>query len=219
MDRVAVVGATGQIGRPRTVLVAASSVGYYGYAESTDTPVDESQPASTDWWGQASAAIEEPARAATAHGIRSVPLRTGYVLTRRSLAAQVAQFRRHAGGWIGTGRGWVPWTHIADEVGLIVFALHEPRMEGPVNATAPRPALAREFARALGRTTGHRAWLPVPTPLVRPGLGVITDILVHGKPVVPAKATALGYPFAFPALDGALHDLLSLEPDHAPHGA
>jgi hypothetical protein len=94
----------GGLGHRPEVLVAASSVGYYGYAGRCDGPVDESAPAWPDWWGQDSAAIEQAALGARAHGVRTVLLRTGYVLTPDSLAPQVAQFRRHAGGWIGTGR-------------------------------------------------------------------------------------------------------------------
>jgi NAD dependent epimerase/dehydratase family enzyme len=48
--------------------------------------------------------------------------------------------------------------------------------------------------------------------------GAVTDILVNGKPVIPAKAAGLGYPFAFPTLDSALHDLLSPEPVPAAQG-
>ena len=73
---------------------------------------------------------------------------------------------------------------------------------------------ARQFAGALGRATGHRAWLPVPTPFVRLGLGVVTDILIKGKRVIPAQVSALGYQFSFPDLDSALHDLLG-KPDGA----
>jgi NAD dependent epimerase/dehydratase family enzyme len=141
-----------------------------------------------------------------------VILRTGYVLTPDSLSSQAAQFRRHFGGRIGTGRGWTPWIHIADEVGIIMFALEQLAAGGPVNLTAPEPARARQFARALGRATGHRAWLPAPTPLVRLGLGVVTDILVKGKRVIPARVSALGYQFSFPGLDSALDDLLG-QPD------
>jgi len=54
----------------------------------------------------------------------------------------------------------------------------------------------------------HRAWLAVPTPLARIGLGVITDILVRGKQVIPAEVRAHGYEFRFPVLDAALRDLL-----------
>jgi uncharacterized protein len=71
-----------------------------------------------------------------------VVLRTGYVLTQDSLASQVAPFRRHLGGWIGTGRGWTPRIHIADEVGIIAFALQQPAVGGPVDLTAPEPAHA-----------------------------------------------------------------------------
>ena len=194
------------------VLVTASSVGYYGYADRSDVPVDETCQAGRDWWGQDSAAIEQAALAAQALGVRTVVLRTGYVLTADSLASQVAQFRRHLGGWIGTGRGWTPWIHIADEVGLIIFALQQTGLDGPVNLTAPEPVRSREFAVSLGRTLGRRAWLPTPTPFVRMGLGVIADILVRGKRVIPARASAAGYQFSFPELGPALHDLLDSQP-------
>ena len=53
-----------------------------------------------------------------------------------------------------------------------------------------------------------RAWLPVPSPLVRMGLGAVTDILVRGKRVVPARATEAGYKFRFPEVEAALRDLV-----------
>jgi uncharacterized protein len=146
------VGAMGQLiavlgglsGRPAT-LVAASSVGFYGYAESGDAPVDESCPAGTDWWGRDSESIERAALAARTHGLRTVVLRTGYVLTERSLAAQVAQFQKNFGGWIGSGRSWTPWIHMADGIGLIRFALEHPDLNGPLNLTAPEPVRGREL--------------------------------------------------------------------------
>jgi uncharacterized protein (TIGR01777 family) len=203
------VAALGGLDRRPGTLIAASSVGYYGFAGHSDEPVDDAFPAGPDWWGGDSAAIEQAALSARKHGVRTVVLRTGYVLTQASLAAQVGQFRRHLGGWIGTGRGWTPWIHVADEVGIIVFALQRPDIDGPVNLTAPGPVRSREFARALGHVLGRRAWLPLPEPFVRMGLGAVTDILVRGRRVQPAKVTAAGYQFRFPALDAALRDILS----------
>jgi uncharacterized protein (TIGR01777 family) len=202
------VAAQGGLDRRPGALIAASSVGYYGYAGRSDVPADETHPAGEDWWGRDSASVEAAALAAEPLGIRTVVLRTGYVLTPDSLSSQVSQFRRHLGGWVGTGRGWTPWIHIADEVGIIAFALEQSDVRGPVNLTAPEPVRAREFARALGRALHRRAWLAVPTPLVRMGLGVVTDILVRGQRVIPARASALGYQFGFPDLDPALDDLL-----------
>jgi len=189
-------------------LVAASSVGYYGYDGRSDAPVDESFPAGADWWGRDSAAIEDAARAAGARGARTVLLRTGYVLTAESLAGQVTQFEHHFGGWIGGGRGWTPWIHVADEAGIIRFALEHGEIDGPLNLTGPEPVRNRDFARVLGRVLGQRAWLPVPSPLVRMGLGVVTDILVRGKRVVPAGITSAGYQFRFPNVEAALRDLV-----------
>lgn len=200
--------AMGGLDRRPGTLIAASSVGYYGFAGHSDKPVDEASPRGQDWWGADSAAIEQAALAARQHGVRTVLLRTGYVLTPASLASQVAQFRRHLGGWIGTGRGWTPWIHIADEVGIITFALDRPEVDGPVNLTAPGPVRGRQFARALGGVLGHRAWLPIPAAFVRMGMGAVTDILVHGKLVLPAKAVAAGYQFRFPALEAALRDIV-----------
>lgn len=195
--------------RPGRTLISASSIGYYGYADRADDPIDESHSAGTDWWGQSSAAIERSAFAAQHDGIRTVVVRTAYVLTADSLQAQVAQFQRGFGGWIGLGQRWTPWIHIADEIEIIIAALERTELQGPLNASAPNPVRAREFARSLGRAIGHRAWLPVPTPLARMGLGVVTDIITRGKRVVPGALTSKGFRFAFTTLDDALGDLLS----------
>ena len=120
----------------------------------------------------------------------------------------MARFRRLPGGWIGTGQGWTPWIHIADEVGIIAFALDRPEVDGPVNLTAPGPVRERQVSRAPGRVLGHRAWLPIPAPFVRMGIGAVTDILIHGKRVLPAKVSAAGYQFRFPALETALCDIV-----------
>lgn len=205
-----IVTAIGELDHRPGVFIAGSSVGYYGYPAIGDARIDEDQPAGSDWWGRDSALIEDAATAVRAHGVRAVLLRTGYALTRDSIGTQVTQFQRHFGGWIGTGRGWTPWIHIADEVAIIRMLVDDPDVDGPVNLTAPEPVRARDFARALGRVLGRRAWLATPTPLVRMGMGVVADILVSGRRVVPAKASAMGYSFRFTDLAEALRDLVGV---------
>lgn len=199
----------GMAGAAPAVFIAASSVGYYGYSRFTDADYDETSPAGNDWWGRSSEAIEAAALAAVDSGSRTVLLRSGYVLTPATIQAQVTRFSRHLGGWIGTGRGWMPWIHIADEVGIVLAALDDPSIDGALNATSPQPVRARSFARAVGNAVGRHAWLAVPTPMVRMGLGAVTDILVRGKRVLPTKALAAGQEFQHASLDGALRDLLA----------
>ena len=144
--------------------------------------------------------------------MRTVLLRTGYVLDaspRGGLARQAAQFRRGFGGPVLPGKQWVPWIHLADEVGLIQMALSDERVRGPLNCTAPEVPRNREFAATLGRVLGKPVRMAVPGFAMRMGLGVAADILIHGRRVVPQKALDLGYQFRFPTLESALRDLLT----------
>ena len=80
-------------------------------------------------------------------------------------------FRLLAGGPIGDGAFWQPWIHLADEVGLILFALDTPAVQGPLNAVAPAPVRNRELAGAIGKALGRPALLPVPPLAIRLALG------------------------------------------------
>ena len=193
------------------VFISASSVGTYGYSGFTDERYTESSPPGADFWGQDSLEWEEAALAAAHLGVRTVLLRTGYVLDASragGLARQAAQFQRGFGGPVLPGKQWVPWIHLADEVGLIQLALSDERVRGPLNCTAPEVSRNREFAAALGKVLGKPARMAVPGFAMHLALGVVADILIHGRQVVPQKALDLGYQFQFPTLESALRDLL-----------
>jgi uncharacterized protein (TIGR01777 family) len=194
------------------ILIAASSVGIYGYAGFGDDPVAESSPPATDFWGQVSREWEQPALDAAALGIRAVVARIGYVLDARpgtGFARQLAQFRAGYGGPVQPGTQWMPWIHIADTVGLLLLALDDARAHGPLNGAAPGIVRNQQFAAALGAILDRPAGRPMPAEMLRARLGVMADTIVHGRRVVPERALALGYQFRFPALDAALRDLVS----------
>ena len=189
------------------VLVSGSAVGYYG--PRGDEVLDESAAPGSDFlagvvrdWEAAAAAARKRARV--------VLLRTGLVLAAEggALPRMALPFRLLAGGPIGAGAFWHSWIHLADEVGLIRFALENPAVEGPLDATAPEPARNRDFARALGRALHRPSLLPTPPLALQLALGEMAGIVVTGQRVVPARALALGYRFRFPSLDAALADLL-----------
>ena len=198
--------------RRPAVLVAASSVGYYGYQGHIPGPVDEASPAGADWWGRDSERWEAASRAAGRLGLRTVTLRTSWVLDLESLAPQIEPFRHRFGGWTLPGSAWRPWIHPLDEIRLIEFALGESRVSGPLNCTAPNPVTSIDFGRALAHATGHRAWLPLPGTFLRLGMGVTADIVLHGRQVVPRRALELGFEFQYPTLDGALAGILGSRP-------
>ena len=206
--------ALGSVGQPPSVWLNASSQGYYGFApQDADTVSTEASPAGRDYWGQGNRRWEEAAHPAEALGVRLVSLRTGVYLPRQGgpLAGQLEQFRRGWGGWVGSGRHSYNWIHEDDEIGLIVWALENDAVRGPLNLVAPNPVTHRAFAETLGRLLGKPARRSLPPFVLGLMMGKPAEIIVNSHKVVPDKASRLGYRFEFQTLEPALRDLLSKE--------
>ncbi len=193
-------------GRPQ-VLVSASAIGYYGPHGDEELTEDAAPGADTlarlcvDW--------EQAARAAEEHGVRVVRLRIGVVLDRAggALAQMLTPFKLGLGGPVGSGKQWMSWSHHADLVGLLLFALDDSRAQGPLNGTAPHPVTNKEFTKALGRALHRPTLFPIPAFALRLGLGQVAEVLTTGQRVVPKAATDLGYPFKYREIDAALRDV------------
>ena len=195
--------------RRPAVLANASAVGFYG--DRGDEELTEESPAGRGFLAETTLAWEEAARRAAPVGIRLVLLRTGVVLGEEggALAKMLLPFRLGLGGPLGSGRQWMPWIHRDDLVGLLLAALDDARYEGPVNATAPSPVPMKEFAATLGKVLRRPAIAPAPAFAIRAAMGEMAALVLDGQRVLPAKATALGFRFRFPALEPALRDLLA----------
>ncbi|MCQ4347545.1 TIGR01777 family oxidoreductase [Pseudomonas stutzeri] len=195
--------------RPK-VLVSGSAVGWYG--DGGERLLDEDSPAgSEDFASELCFAWEEAALRAEALGIRVALVRTAPVLAPRGgmLARLLPPFRLGLGGRMGSGRQWMPWIHIEDEVGLIDFLLRHEDCRGPYNACAPNPVRNAEFAATLGRVLHRPACLPAPAFLLRLALGEMSDLLLGGQHLKPQRTLDAGYRFRFPDLEAALTDLLA----------
>ena len=116
-------------------------------------------------------------------------------------------FKAFVGGPIGSGKQWLPWIHLDDEVALILWAL-DGAVRGPVNAVAPTPVRMKEFARALGRALHRPALFSVPPLILRLGLGEMAEVLLEGQRAVPRKALDGGFRFRYSELEPALRDLV-----------
>ncbi|MEE8192829.1 MAG: TIGR01777 family oxidoreductase [Gemmatimonadales bacterium] len=187
------------------VLLSASAIGYYG--DRAAEALDESASPGDDFLAKLSLEWEAAAREAESV-TRVALLRTGLVLDPRegALAPLVPLFKLGLGGPWGPGQQWWSWIHIADEVGLILYAIdHE--LAGPINLTAPTPVTVNQFAQSLGKALKRPALLRAPAFAVRLALGEMADALLGSQRVVPERALDAGYAFRFPDLAGALADL------------
>jgi hypothetical protein len=117
-------------------------------------------------------------------------------------------FRFFAGGPLGSGRQWMSWVHLDDEVGLIQHALDQDAVTGPINVTAPRPVRNAEMAATIGRVLGRPALIPTPRAALWIALGERVEVLLASQRVLPRAAQAAGYQFRYPELAPALREAL-----------
>lgn len=193
--------------KPR-VVVQASGIGYYG--PRGDEVVMEEDPPGRDFlagvaqeWEASTAPVEE-------WDVRRVVIRTAVVLSQKGgvLPLMLLPFRFFLGGPLGSGRQWVPWIHVADEVRAIRFLMEREEARGPFNLVAPNSVTNQEFSRIAGRVLRRPSFVRAPAFALRLALGELATILLDGQRAVPQRLLDLGFAFQFPELEGALRDLL-----------
>jgi uncharacterized protein (TIGR01777 family) len=188
------------------VLVSGSAVGYYG--DRGDEVLTEDSAPGTDFLAQSCVAWEAEAAPAVVAGVRTVFIRTGIVLDAHggALKQMLLPFKLGVGGRQGSGRQWMSWIALADEVGAIRFAIDNDALRGPANLVAPNPVTNAEFAATLGRALHRPAILPTPMlPLkLRYGAELVDTLLMVSQRVAPAALRAAGYEFGFDTLEAAL---------------
>jgi uncharacterized protein (TIGR01777 family) len=187
------------------VLVSASAIGYYG---STDTPVDESAAPGEDYLAQVCVRWEDAARRGEDKA-RVVRVRTGIVLARDGGAYPRLALVTRLGvaGPLGSGRQWMSWIHVDDEVAVLLACIDDAGLHGPVNAVAPSPIRQRAFAQVLADLLHRPSFLRAPAPVLRLVLGEMADLLLVGQRVVPAVLAARNTAWTYPTLSSALNDL------------
>ena len=197
---------------PPPVLLSASAVGYYG--DCGDNILTESSPLGTGFLAGVCNAWEEATAPAKEAGIRVVLLRTGIVQSPSGgmLARILPLFRMGLGGHMGSGRHYISWISIAEEVRAIEHAIAEESLFGPVNLTAPNPVTAADYARTLAAVLGRRPRFHVPASALKilMGADMARELLLSSQRALPSKIEDSGFAFKWPDLEGALTSLLEV---------
>ncbi|HMJ53985.1 MAG TPA: TIGR01777 family oxidoreductase [Polyangiaceae bacterium] len=194
--------------RPQ-VIIGASGVNYYG-PRGPSEEVDEQGTPGRDYMALLSQRWEEALAPAAALGVRVVRARFGFVVGKGGPAIKkmALPFRLHVGGPIGSGKQMVSWVHIDDVCGLILLAIDNPELSGPMNVTAPNAVNMDQFAEAIGIILHRRSYLRVPEGAVKALFGEGAEPLLTGQRVLPKVAEAMGYEFEYPELLPALESVI-----------
>ncbi len=112
---------------------------------------------------------------------------------------------------MASGRQYVSWITLEDEVAAILHALTTPALSGPVNLTAPNPVTNADYTKALGRALARPAVLSVPSFALGMVMGkeMTEEMLISGARVLPARLEATGFRFKHPDLPEALASVLA----------
>jgi uncharacterized protein len=191
------------------VLVNASAKGWYGLYD--DEILDERAAGRGGFGHEVCDAWEQAAGRAEPLGVRVVLLRIALVLGSQGgmLGQLLPVFEWGLGGPIGSGRQWMAWIEHDDLVRLILHAIADPSMSGPVNATSPHPVRNAEFTRALAHALHRPAFFRVPAgPLRILARDFADELLLGGQRLMPTKALASGFVFHHPTLDSAFDAIL-----------
>lgn len=190
--------------KPHTLL-CASAIGFYG--DRGEELLTEQSAPGNGFLAQTCVEWETAAQEAQRHGIRTVSLRFGQVLSPEGGALQrlLPIFRWGLGGPIGNGRMWWSWILLEDVVHAILFLLQREDCAGAFNIVAPNPVRNREFAQTLARVLRRPAIFPVPTLFLRVLFGEMArEVLLASARVYPERLKEAGFSWKFPRLQDAL---------------
>ncbi len=193
------------------VMINASAVGYYG--DRGDEILTEVSTPGDGFLAELCVEWEAATAAARSAGLRVVLLRSGVVLSPRGglLGRLLLPFRLGLGARLGGGRQWLTWISLDDEVEVLLRALTDEDLLGPVNASAPEPVTNGEFTSTLARVLHRPAFLVIPVPIVSGALGkeMAAEFVFASQRAQPARLEAAGHHFAHRRLDDALEALLT----------
>lgn len=198
------------LNRKPSILLNASAIGYYGTSH-TQTFTEKIIKYPSDFLSEVTDRWEKAAEPIAKDSIRTVYMRFGVILGKNegALPRMIMPYKLYVGGTIGSGQQILSWIHIKDIVQAILFCIHNDKINGAVNFTAPNPQNMKEFGNIIGQVLGSPHWLPVPSFVLKLMLGEMSILILEGQRVLPEKLLSQGFTFSFPTLDDALQDILN----------
>jgi uncharacterized protein len=141
-----------------------------------------------------------------------VNLRIGIVLSSSGgmLPKILPIFKLGFGGRIGNGNQYMSWIGLDDLLGLILYAMADKSIAGPVNAVSPNPITNADFTRTLGNVLSRPTIFSIPQIIIKSALGeeLANAAILSSTRVIPERLIKTGYKFRFPYLESVLRHTL-----------
>jgi len=188
------------------VFVQASAIGFY--KSQSEEMLDENSEGGEGFLAKVCQEVEKATEEIESSGIRLVIIRTSVVLGSGggALPQMIQPFKFYVGGYPGSGRQWMSWISLEDEIAAIQYLLEHNQLNGVFNLTSPNPVINRDFFKTLGRVLGRPCWLPVPEIALKIFFGEMVDeLFFSSQKVYPKRLLDEGYEFRYPDLQNDLN--------------
>ncbi len=197
-------------GKLPKAFIAASATGLYGNRD--EEWLTENSAPGTGFLSESTQAWEKSITEMKSLNTRLVTIRIGIVLSLKGGAFPQLRMPQKfgIGAYFSNGRQYYPWIHIDDICAIFVKSIEDDRMKGIFNGVAPNPATNIEVTKAIAKAKNRKVlMMPVPSFLLRIGLGEMADVILTSARVSSQKLLDQGFEFKFPNLTTALEALLS----------
>jgi uncharacterized protein (TIGR01777 family) len=190
-------------GKP--AFLAQNALAWYGdhgsevVTESSDSRGDSMMTRLTRDW-------QDATTPAVAAGSRVCVLRTVPVMDRTAppLKQLIPLFQLGLGSQLADGRQFFPVISLRDWVAAAVHLGRDASVSGPVNLCAPRTPTNGEFTHALARAVHRKAFLRVPSFVIKAGAGDLATEALGSVNVVPQVLEDSGFAFHDEDVDDVL---------------
>lgn len=209
-----VIKGLSETGNKVRAVVSSSAIGWYGDDPRIPNPhpFTETDPADKGFLGHTCKLWEESILPVTELDKRLVILRTGIVLD--NAGGALAAFKKPVyvgvAGILGNGKQVVSWIHIDDICAMYIAAIENESLHGPYNAVAPKPVSNKELTLQLAKSMKGKFYVSahVPEFILKTVLGEMSTEILKSATVSCEKIRKAGYNFKFPAIEGAIEDLI-----------
>ncbi len=191
--------------RPPAFL-AGNGISWYG--DHAGAPVtEESESIGDAFLTRVARAWESAADEAVEAGARVCLLRTAPVMDRTSPPLKHLRllFQLGGGARLGSGEQYMPMISLRDWIGAVCYVAESRDVSGAFNLSCPQPPTNTEFTVALAAAVHRKAFLAVPSALLRPAAGDLAPELLGSINARPSALERAGYDFE----DEDVHEVLA----------
>ncbi len=194
--------------RPKSI-IAGSAIGFYGNRGSNMLD-EKSEKGSEEFLVNSTILWENSLTNLGVHTNQFCMIRIGIVLSTMGGALQkmMIPLRFGLSAYFGDGKQYYSWIHIDDLCKMLIKGIEDESWVGIFNGTAPNPIPLRQMAKEIKHMFLPLAIaFPVPSLLLKLGMGEMTRMLTNSTRVIPKNAMNQGFEFTFTEVKDAVMDL------------